>query len=333
MIQGRKKQELEPETILQKLTPYDIYRFYLGEFKLGKAMKSPFRRDQHPSFCVRAIDGAGALYHVDYGDETFRGNCFKLVMQLFGCTFRQALEKIDNDFGLGIAGGPTHDWQRIVLQYEQPKLEERRHNHMLVITRPFTLEELAYWNQYHLSADDLKKNGVFGVDKVYFRRQLVPNYGKLLRFAYFSEPYWKIYRPHAPKGEKFYPNNHPNDYIEDLGALTGSEKGVITKSRKDRMVIQKLLPHVCSVQNESMIAFTEDNVDFIKQNCQQPWVAFDNDQAGKKASRRVTEEFGWKHINVPDHYLPDRITDFADLAREHGLARVERHFKAKGLLI
>jgi hypothetical protein len=328
MIKGAKKQDLSIKSILAKIGPYDIYRFYLGDFTLAKAMKSPFRKDKHPSFSVRM--GQSGLYHIDYGDESFRGDCFKLVQQLWGLTFDQALEKIDKDFGLGITGGPTRNYQRIILQYDEPEME-RKYVHILVITRKLNSEELAYWNQYHLSADDLKKNHVYGVEKVYMNRRLIPNYGKGLRFAYFSEPHWKIYKPTAKKGEKFYPNNIPNDMMEGLGNLMNCDIGIITKSRKDRMVISKIFPNVCSTQNESPAAINEDNLTFIQQNCKQPYIAFDNDKPGKKASQHYTNEYGWKHINVPDHYLPG-ITDFADLAKEHGLDRVVRHFQAKGIL-
>jgi len=160
----------------------------------------------------------------------------------------------------------------------------------------------------------------------------IPNYGKGLRFAYFQEPYWKIYRPHAPKGEKFYPNNIPNEVMEGLDNLTRTETGLITKSRKDRLVISKIFPAVCSTQNESPAAISEENLQFIKENCQNPIIVYDNDEPGKKASWHFTEAHGWKHMNVPDQYNKQGITDFADLAKAYGMDAVVNHFKQKGIL-
>lgn len=330
MIKGQVKKTITPKLILDKISEYDIYRFYLGNFKLGKAFKSPFRRDKNPSFVVRPA--SSGLYHVDYGNEDYKGDCFNLVSQLFGISFTDTLNKIDQDFGLGLGKSTKRDYQRIISQYDQPTLE-KKYVHILVITRAMTSEELAYWNQYHLSADDLKTNQVFGVQKIYMNRQLVRNYGNELRFAYFNEPHWKIYQPNIKdKKKKFYPNNTPNDYIEKLGNLVNTDIGIITKSRKDRMVISKIFPHVCSTQNESSSAFTEDNIEFLINNCKRPYIAFDNDPPGKKASQELTETYGWKHINVPDKYIPEKITDFADLAKAYGMDAVIKHFQTKGIL-
>ena len=38
--------------ILSKVTEYDIYARYLGQFKVGFIYNSPFRKDKNPSFGI-----------------------------------------------------------------------------------------------------------------------------------------------------------------------------------------------------------------------------------------------------------------------------------------
>ena len=40
------------EYILSKVTEYDIYAHYLGQFKVGMIYQSPFRKDKNPSFGI-----------------------------------------------------------------------------------------------------------------------------------------------------------------------------------------------------------------------------------------------------------------------------------------
>ena len=40
------------EWILSKVTEYDIYAKYIGQFKVGMIYNSPFRKDKNPSFGI-----------------------------------------------------------------------------------------------------------------------------------------------------------------------------------------------------------------------------------------------------------------------------------------
>jgi len=51
MIQGKKKQVLTPEAILDKISDYDIFRMYMPDksWKLNQVTYSPFRKENNPS--------------------------------------------------------------------------------------------------------------------------------------------------------------------------------------------------------------------------------------------------------------------------------------------
>ena len=110
MIKGKIRKKLDKEEILNKITEYDIYRFYLGrDFKIGEALHSPFRKDDNPSFSVK-VTRSGTLHHIDFADTSKSGNCFHLVEQLFNLDYFEAFAKIDKDFGLGIYNGEIKDY-------------------------------------------------------------------------------------------------------------------------------------------------------------------------------------------------------------------------------
>ena len=95
------------------------------------------------------------------------------------------------------------------------------------------------------------------------------------------------------------------------------------------MVLKKVHPHVCAVQNESVGCFSEENVNYIKENSKRQILSFDSDKPGVKNSQEITKLFGFEYLNVPRPYLSDGITDFADLAKDYGLKKVEQILKRK----
>ena len=86
------------DTILDKISEIEIFERYLGmNIKLGKAMVSPLRDEKNASFNIYQNE-TGSVYYKDFGDE--RGDCFKFVMELFNCSFPDALKLIASDFGI-----------------------------------------------------------------------------------------------------------------------------------------------------------------------------------------------------------------------------------------
>ena len=64
--------------LLDKLTDYDIYSYYVGQFKIGKLFNSPLRSDdKNPSFAIfKGMNGG--LFFKDHGSGE-GGNAIKFV--------------------------------------------------------------------------------------------------------------------------------------------------------------------------------------------------------------------------------------------------------------
>ena len=334
-ITGRLKPSfLTPEKILDKITEYDIFKYYMPntDWETNVVTFSPFRNERNPSFMIG--NKQGRLTFIDFADTSKRGSCFDFVRMSFNLKdLKEVLALIDRDFGLGFSRETnTEQYKRIVSQYIQPVRAVKAYSNIQVIVKSFTNEELAYWNQYHQSLDDLKANNVYSISKVYLNKQLFPDPFEL-RFGYLYGDKWKIYRPHAKdKKSKWVPNNVPITAMDGKDDIKQCDVAFINKSKKDYMVMKKLFPCSCAVQNEGLGCFSVENVEYIKSNSASQILSFDSDVAGVENSQQITKIFGFDYCNVPRKYLSEGIKDWADLAKAHGMQVIEDYLKQKELI-
>jgi hypothetical protein len=332
MIQGKKRIHLTPDSILDKISDYDVYKMYMPHqnWKINVVTYSPFRNEKNPSFII-GYQGGILRYH-DFADSTRRGGCFDFVIAMFNLpSLREALLMIDRDFDLGIVSvSSTKNYERIVANYAQPTSTSKREFFIQVKTRKFTHEELAYWNGYYQDIDDLRANNVYSIDTVFLNKQKFPLKDTELRFGYLYEGHWKIYRPFADKKNKWMPNNVPITMMDGLDDIKDCDVAFINKSKKDYMVMKKVFPCCCAVQNEG--CFSEENFEYLKENSERQILSFDSDETGVKNSQIITDKFGFEYCNVPRIYLGEGIKDWADLARIHGLKTIEKYLTQRELI-
>jgi hypothetical protein len=152
-----------------------------------------------------------------------------------------------------------------------------------------------------------------------------------LRFGYLYDGHWKIYRPFADKKSKWMPNNVPITAMDGREDIKDCSVAFINKSKKDYMVMKKVFPCSCAVQNEGIACFSQENVEYIKANSDRQILSFDSDVTGVQNSQQITKLFNFDYANVPRKYLSEGIKDWADLAKAHGLQAIEDYLRKKGL--
>lgn len=322
----KKEEIISKEFLFSKIDHYDVYRYYIGDFVIGQARKSPFHRDNNPSFSVYMRDGK--LRHRDHSDDKYRGDCIDLVQQLFNLDTKKATRKIAKDFG--IADGKDES-ERITSQYTKPFIDEKRHCFIQITTRPWTKEDIDYWAQFGITKDELRAEEVYPLKDVFINRRRQRVDKDELFYAYRYDEGFKIYFPNRPKGQR-WKSNIPITIVENSKILELYDPAVvlITKSRKDRLVLSRYFPYVINVQNETRACFTEDFVQRLKGRI--VWINYDSDEAGVKNCTNITEEFGYRYINVPRIYLQEGIKDYADLYRLKGEEVLINCLKEKGLI-
>ena len=330
----KKQLPLRPERLLEKVSEYDIFRYYMprSNWQVNVVTLSPFRNERSPSFIIG--NKHGRLTFIDFGDTSKRGSCFDFVRIMFNVNLDEALKMIDRDLGLGMTRSTnTQEYKRIVSDYKQPIKVDKTYTSVQAVVRRFTNEELAYWAQYHISEDELKANNVYSLSKVYLNKQLVTSSLDELRFGYLYDDRWKIYRPFAKeKRYKWVPNNVPITAMDGKDDIKECDVAFINKSKKDYMVMKKLFPCSCAVQNEGLGCFSPENVEYIKSNSASQILSFDSDVTGVENSQQITQMFNFGYCNVPRKYLSEGIKDWADLAKAHGMQAIEDYLKEKQLL-
>ena len=317
----KKQSVLSGEEILSKISAYDIYRYYFGDFTPNRKYLNHLRGDKkQPSFTI--LTKFNDLCHVDFGSDYWRGNCFNLVQQIYRCDYATALNIISKDFNLSA----TNVDKPSIITWEKPELVEKKKTVIQVITRKFTKDELEYWADYELGFDDIKDN-VFAIDKLYINRERSHTRSELT-FAYRFGDYWKIYRPFNKEFK--WLTNCPIDVMYGLENITNCVTSVITKSVKDYLVCKKFItPCTAGVQNESSVAISDENIKYIKDNCKKPYVIFDNDAKGVE-SCTFYNRMGFEYWNVPKKYNQRRnITDPSDLVYWYGSKRLIEEVKKK----
>lgn len=322
----KRQDKLTADYIMSRVSDYELYRYYIGsEIKVGVAMPSVFRKDRHPSMCVYCGKD-GKLHHIDYADDRFRGNPIDMVMQLYGLKWHQALEKIAKDMGISDS---TIEVKRVIV--EPLGIREVRRSLIQIVTKKMTISEEKWWNQYGISIDQLKTDNVYSVKSVYLNRQVYPLDPHEMVYAYHYPEGIKIYMPGREKNNKWL-SSIPTNLVEGLEKLNGHPKVIITKSKKDKLTMENIVPPevaIISVQNESTSAYTDTLVERLKSK--QVWINYDNDQPGKAASTRITTMYPqWKHVNIPDQYRP--LKDPSDMVAAGYRQQVIDHLKQKQVI-
>ena len=335
-IKGRPNKYISIDEILDKISEYDIYSYYLGSnFRINTATYSPFRDDHIPSFLIG--NKMNHLRHIDFGDDTYRGDCFDFVCQLYNIPLEDAVYKIAADFNIIKDLGNNLSFKSIKEKQKRNTANHGKNKKYALIqvsTKPFTKKELKYWSDYYQSIEDLKRENIFSLKKVYINKRKFQLYKDEMVFGYlYGEKYWKIYIPFAKNKERKWRSNVPIDFMDGLDNISNKkENTIVTKSKKDKMVLLKFLPQVCSVQSENTASLSPKSIKHIINNSKEVFINFDGDEPGKRSSFKITKELGFKHINVPDGYVKKGIKDFADLAKYRDLKIVKSHFKRKKVL-
>ena len=191
------KRPLTLDWILSKVTEYEIYSHYLGQFKVGMIYNSPFRKDKNPSFGVYYSKRTKQLLFKDHGTGEC-GNIVKFVSLLTGKTeYNDILQDIVDK--LKITNNTKLDSTKQYIPTGETIIG--------VVRQPWTYADAGYWSMYHISQKTLEKFNVSSI-KYYLCNGIVKGIYKDTNpmYAYKVFNNFKIYRPLADKYTKWRNN-------------------------------------------------------------------------------------------------------------------------------
>ena len=327
--------KITAEVILNQIDDLLIYRHYLGDFTLGNKVKNPFRKDSHPSFSIFFGTKSLKLMWKDFATG-MSGDCFGLVSRMFNLNYYQSVEKVATDFGL-IKGQSTVTKRQIAEAREFKEQFQKREYLIQVERRSMNEDELNYWLQYNITKQDCLDNQIFAINKLWINKRLM-HLNNTLHFAYYfpNTDKWKIYSPYD-KERKWFGNVScaEMENISSIDTFDVNKPVIITKSRKDRLILSKLYSNTCSSQNESEGAIPKE-MDEVFNKFPSKFCWFDSDEPGKNANRKLNHR-GYKWINIPNEFYENlALKDPGDVIKyfgwEKGSEILKTELKKKGIL-
>lgn len=285
--------------ILSKVTEYDIYAKYIGQFKVGMIYNSPFRKDKNPSFGIYYSKRTKQLLFKDHGTGEC-GNVIKFVSLFTGKTeYSDILSDIVDKLNI------TNNTKLVSSKQYIPPTETV----IGVVRQEFTDVDINYWKQFNISINTLKKFNVNSI-KYYLCNGIVKGTYKRENPMYAYKVYnnFKIYRPLADKYTKW--RNNLTDYdIQGYEQLP--QKGdilFITKSMKDVMCLHEMGYPAVSPSSESTF-LPKDVLEQLKTRFKRIIILFDRDTAGVKRSRKLSRETGLEAMFINKKFKAKDVSD------------------------
>lgn len=285
--------------ILSKVTEYDIYAKYIGQFKVGMIYNSPFRKDKNPSFGIYYSKRTKQLLFKDHGTGEC-GNVIKFVSLFTGKTeYNDILSDIVDKLNI------TNNTKLVSSKQYIPPTETV----IGVVRQEFTDVDINYWKQFNISINTLKKFNVNSI-KYYLCNGIVKGTYKRENPMYAYKVYnnFKIYRPLADKYTKW--RNNLTDYdIQGYEQLP--QRGdilFITKSMKDVMCLHEMGYPAVSPSSESTF-LPKDVLEQLKTRFKRIIILFDRDAAGVKRSRKLSRETGLEAIFINKKFKAKDVSD------------------------
>ena len=304
------------EYILSKVTEYDIYAHYLGQFKVGMIYNSPFRKDKNPSFGIFYSKRTKQLLFKDHGTGEC-GNVIKFVQLYTGKTnYNDILQDIVAK--LNITSETRLDSSKQYIPSTETVIG--------VVRQEFTDIDIKYWSQFNISTKTLKKFNVNSI-KYYLCNGVVKGIYKPENPMYAYKVYnnFKVYRPLGDKYTKW--RNNLTEY-DVQGYEQLPKKGdvcIITKSLKDVMCLYEMGIPAISPSSES--TWLPDTVlEDILKRFKRVLICFDRDGPGMRNLRKISLKTGLNGLIMHKKF---KAKDISDAIKANGFDKVKEYIYAE----
>ncbi len=321
---------LSVDSILEKVTDYDLFRFYCPPFKsVGKKFSSELREDPIPSAHITAKNNR--LRYIDYGYTEHRFDSIGYIQYKYNVSFRDALRTIDSDFGLGLAGKNNRGALNTPKTYGKMKFEKIPCL-MQIRSREFNLYDRLYWGDYCISKETLEAFGVKPITHYWINGTRYPAHK--VAYAYCEHPgKYKLYSPLKQDGKWF--GNMQVNHVQGITMLPiFGNICILASSLKDVMCLYELGIPAVAMQSESMMP-PKKLIAFLKRKFDEVKVLYDNDftkdtNPGQTMALSICKEYELENICIPTEL---GVKDISDVMQVHGpikaISIIKWHSKGK----
>lgn len=284
-----------------------IFEHYLklGVKLTGQAhkMKSVFNsNDNDPSMYLYVRNGK---YNFKCFSTGMQGDAYKLVMLLYGCSFKEAYDKVKNEY---LVIDKEVDLGTLITESKWTVVDYK-------VRSCWNKEDAEYWSAYNIGSRILDKYNVRPLSHFTLAKESsVFTKSNSKTYGYFTASgiLYKIYQPNTDR--RFF---NIQNVIQGWDQVSSDMSRLfVCSSLKDVMSLHSLgiAGNIVAPQSESSkIDIIKDWVDLHKEK----YVIFDNDTAGIKAMQLYD-----KMYNIPYLVLP-LSKDISDSVKEYGARKVK----------
>lgn len=307
-------------------------RFIQGFPGPNKAFLNPFYEDKNASTYVFKDIDQSIYKFIDFGNDTYHGDCFTYVSLVFGkdCSnnndFKWILNTISSELSLSLnsddqttpSGKLTRKTEVIstetIIPYTPPE------------TKPYSPKELAFWMGYGITESILKRYNVCSISSILLYKKTPPHDVYSMDasmsnpiFGYVFPAYTKLYRPYGDKRSRFrYAGNKPKDAafgIEQLPKkgnivfMAAGEKDVLSLAARGFYAI-------CC--NSETAPIPEKIIDKLRFRFKHIFLIYDVDETGLQSMEKRLRElskYQVKSIRLPLKGTPEEkdVSDYFKL--------------------
>jgi len=291
---------LTKEELFQTVSQEAVFRHVFGDFQVNNYICSPFRKDDDPGCWITWI--GNRLMFKDHGSYTFL-DMIGIIQTKYNLDFNTAINFIaDSKF----EGEP-----------EYTKKGRKRESSFTLefCPKPFDKYAKQYWQQYNITSSQLIEDNIFATAWFKYKNTSdqwinVSPHAKEATYTISMKQSLKICRPFVKNKKHKWITDANKNVIGGLHKLPYlGEQLVITKSYKDWRVLTNMGLTAIWLQNEGQVPDSEVLNPIISM-FDNTVIWFDNDDAGKRASDKLSTIIGADQI-----FLPTIEKDPADVVK------------------
>lgn len=310
-MKARKSDNESVNSVMQRVSQLSLLYYYYGVDTLPKLIKSPLRKDEHPSFFIYSPDGKKVLFK-DYATGE-HGDIYALLQKQKGLSFAQLIRMISADRGL------LKD-ANVQVNYTTKERGVHQYSDLRVKTRDWEEHDIEYWKTYGISLKWLKYAEVYPIShKIVYKDNT--------RYVFHAAKYAYVYverkegnislKIYQPKSREYKWTTN-NDYsVVGLWTKIPStgDRLVICSSLKDALCLwaNTGIPAIY-VQSETT-GLSKTAQEALKSRYKNIFICFDNDAPGLRDGEVLSQATGFKNVVLP---FFDEGKDISDLFRAKG---------------
>lgn len=292
-------------------------------------MSSPFRKDEHPSFCIYMGSNQHVRY-IDYAYPAERGGLLDLLCKYWSCSFRQVMDRLCS---MLIAGN------EVTIRPKQIKTLTRKEADLLtkvqVTVRPWRDYDYEYWESYGITPKWLKYAEVYPISyKIVTKKENPSDKGKTYIFPVPKLSFCYVERKEGRLSLKVYsPLSKTHKWCSKMDSSVISlwtkipeygDKVIIASSVKDALAIS-CNTHIPAIapQGEGY-NLSKTAINELKRRYQKIFISYDGDEAGEEDAKKLAKMTGFNVIHCPILNTPSKDREEVTKLIAEGLEKKDK---------